>query len=72
MSDSPSEDDLRATSESILSDAERLASLEARKQRLASDDPELVALSMEIEALTARIHRKATVEREIAEDIAGA
>ena len=62
-------DDLRATSESILSDAERLASLEERKQRLDPTDPQVVALSREIEALTERIRRKATAEREIAEEL---
>jgi hypothetical protein len=67
--DSPSHDDLRATSDSILSDAERVASLEERKQRLEPDDPEVVALSLEIEALSERLRRKATAEREIAEEL---
>jgi hypothetical protein len=62
-------DDLRATSESILSDAERLASLEERKQRLDPHDPELVTLSRVIEALVERLGRKATAEREIAEEL---
>jgi hypothetical protein len=63
------EDDLRATSESILTDAERLASLEERKQRLDPQDPEVLALSVEIETLTVRIRHQATAEREIAEEI---
>jgi hypothetical protein len=67
--DTPSEEDLRATSDSIVSDAERLASLEARKQRLDTDDPELLALSVEAEALTERLRQKARAEREIAEEL---
>ena len=62
-------DDLRATSESIQSDAERLARLEARKQVLDPEDPEVLALSQEAEALTVRIRKQATAEREIAEEI---
>ena len=62
-------DDLRATSESIQSDAERLARLEARKQALDPEDPEVLALSQEVEALTVRIQKQATAEREIAEEI---
>ena len=62
-------DDLRATSDSILSDTERLASLEERKQRLDPTDPELVALAMEIESLTERLRQKATVERELAQEL---
>jgi hypothetical protein len=63
------EDELRATSDSILSDTERLASLEERKQRLQADDPAVVALSLEIEALSARLQRKATAVGEIAEEL---
>jgi hypothetical protein len=62
-------DDLRATSESIQSDAERLAALEARKQTLDPEDPEVLALSQQVEELTLRIRQQATAEREIAEEI---
>ena len=62
-------DDLRATSESILSDAEQLAALESRKQSLDPEDPEVLALSQQAEELTIRIRHQATAEREIAEEI---
>ena len=58
------EDDLRATSDSILSDTERLASLEERKQRLDPPTRSSSRSPIEIEALTERIGRKATAERE--------
>ena len=62
-------DDLRATSDSILSDTDRLARLEAQKQRLDPADPEVLALSVEIEELSVRLQRKAVAERELAEEI---
>jgi hypothetical protein len=62
-------DDLRATSESIEADARHLAHLEERKQALSPDDPELLALSHEVEQLTIRLRRQAAAEREIAEEL---
>ena len=62
-------DDLRATSDSILSDADRLTRLEAQKQRLDPADPEVLALSQEIEELSVRLQRKAVAERELAEEL---
>jgi hypothetical protein len=62
-------DDLRATSDSILSDTERLASLEERKRRLDPADAEVLELSREIEALSVRLRQQATAEREIAEEL---
>ena len=63
-------DDLRATSESIEADARYLARLEERKQALAPEDPELLALSQEVEQLTIRLRHQAAAERELAEEIA--
>jgi hypothetical protein len=62
-------DDLRATSESIEADARHLADLEERKQALAPEDPELLALSHEVEQLTIRLRHQAAAERELAEEI---
>ncbi len=62
-------DDLRATSESIEGDAERLRDLEVQKQALDPADPSVVELSNEAEDLTHRIAHKATSERELSEEI---
>ena len=62
-------DDLRATSDSILSDAERLISLEERKRRLDPEDAEVRMLSVQIEELSRRVHKEAKAEREIAEEL---
>jgi hypothetical protein len=62
-------DDLRATADSLLTDAERLARLEERKLGLDPTDPAAVELSREIEDLTEQIRREAIAEREIVEEI---
>ena len=62
-------DDLRATSDSILSDTDRLATLEERKRALDPADPEVLALSVQIEELSVRLRQQATAERQIAEEI---
>jgi hypothetical protein len=62
-------DDLRATSEALEADAERLAELEDQKQRLELTEPAMVELSKEIELLVHRMADKATAERALAEEI---
>lgn len=51
--------DLRATSEAIQDDAQRLADLEARKLSLDPADPEVDRLSGEVQELVERIRHKA-------------
>ena len=62
-------DDLRATSEAVRDDAQRLAELEATKLSLDSADPEVDRLSREIQQLVRTIDHKAAAERELAAQI---
>ena len=64
-------DDLRATSDAIVADAERLRDIEERKQELPDGDPELVELSEEAEAVARGIVPKTVAERELANEGAG-
>jgi len=59
-------DDLRATSEDVAADAERLRLIEERKQALAADDPELIGLSEEAERIARRLVPKTVAQRELA------
>ena len=61
-------DDLRATSEAIVADADRLRDIEERKQDLPDGDPELVELSEEAEAVARGIVPKTVAERELANE----
>ena len=63
--------DLRATSDAVLNDAERLTELETKKRSLDPADPEVDRLSREIEELARRLSHKATAERELSEEIKG-
>jgi hypothetical protein len=60
------ENDLRATAEDIAADAARLAEIEDEKGRLDADDPRLVELSVEGEALARRLVPKTAAESELA------
>ena len=66
------EEDLRATAEAILDDADQLKRLEARKVALDPADPLVLDLSRQIEALVGTIADKARAERELSEDLQGA
>ena len=66
---SEAENDLRATSDAIQADAERVAELETRKRSLDPADPEVDRLSREIEDLAQRLSHKATAERELSDEI---
>lgn len=60
------ENDLRATAEDIAADAARLAAIEEEKARLGSDDPRLLELSAEGEAIARRLVPKTAAETELA------
>ena len=59
-------DDLRATSEDVAADAERLRLIEERKQSLSDDDPELIALSAEAERIARGLVPKTFAQKELA------
>ena len=61
------QDDLDATSESLESDAQRVASIEAEKQGLKRGDPRVASLSREAERLAGDIENKSRVERDLSE-----
>lgn len=63
-------EDLRATSEALEADAERLASLERRKQDMDATDPAVADLSRDIENLVHQMATRSTAERRIAEELA--
>ena len=63
----PDREDLRATTESIRHDAERLARVEQEKGELDPSDPRVDDLSRDSQKLIAEIEQKAKAERELAE-----
>ena len=64
-------EDLKATAESIVTDAERLKEVEQRKVKLQpSDDDEVKELATEAEQLADDISDKARVEKQLADEIA--
>lgn len=65
--DSSAQDDLKATTDSIRGDAERLAQLEKAKSELDPSDPRVDELSRDVEKLIAEISDKGKAERELAD-----
>ncbi|CAN5568854.1 hypothetical protein BH23CHL7_BH23CHL7_22540 [soil metagenome] len=61
--------DLRATAESIQSDASTVQDLEDQKLALDPDDPRVDLLAERIVTLTDRMSTKAVAERELAEEL---
>jgi len=59
------EDDLQTTSEVILADTDKLASLEETKRNLDAGDKERVPLSVEIARIGRRIERATAAESEL-------
>ncbi len=60
------EDDLRATAEAIISDAEKVKGIEQEKLDLPPGDARIPELADEAEEVAERILQEATVERELA------
>lgn len=65
---SEAQDDLRATADSIIEDAGRLAAVETAKRDLAPGDPRLVRLSEAAETIARQILPKTRVESAIAQE----
>lgn len=62
-SDSERRQDLKATSESLEEDAQRVAAIEDEKQDLDAEDPRLDELSSEAERIAGDIQHKSRAER---------
>jgi hypothetical protein len=65
------EEDIRATAQSIETDADRLAAIEDEKKLLESDDPRLLELSLEAELISKRLVPKTIAERSLVADDQG-
>ena len=63
------EQDLRATSDAVRFDAERLAALESEKSSMAADDPALDQLSDEAVRLGEQIARETRAEQQLGSEI---
>jgi hypothetical protein len=59
---------LRATSDELIQDLERLASLEREKRQMTPDDPRMVAVASEVEALALRVLGRSVRQRQLTED----
>lgn len=66
---SQSEQDLRATSDALQSDAERLAELEDVKRGLDPADPRMDQISDEVHNLATEIKDKSEAEHELSEQL---
>ena len=59
---------LRATSDALIRDLERLALLERKKREMPPDDPLLVDLAAEVEQLALRVLGQSVRQRELTEN----
>lgn len=66
---SEAQDDLRATADSIIEDAGRLAAVETEKRGLTPGDPRLVRLSEVAAAIARQILPKTKAESELAQEV---
>jgi len=62
------QDDLRATGEDLIADAEELKRIEERKLQLGADDPEADRLALEGEQLLGEMGKKARAQRQLADE----
>jgi len=67
---SETEDDLRTTSDAILSRADRLKDLEAAKRGLEPEDPELQRVAGEIAEVGRQLEKATAAEEELTEELA--
>ncbi len=66
------DDDLKATAQSIIADADRITDIEEEKLELDPGDERVVALADEAEAVANRLLQEAGIERELAQQAADA
>jgi hypothetical protein len=66
---SETEDDLRATSDAIVTDIRRLAVLEEEKRPIDPADPRLIEVSARVVEVAARLHRESEAEHELSLDL---
>ncbi|HUG48484.1 MAG TPA: hypothetical protein VMP67_08740 [Candidatus Limnocylindria bacterium] len=62
------DDDLRATGEDLIADAEELQRIEQRKLELSADDPEAARLADESEQLVRSMTSKTALQRRLADE----
>jgi len=62
------QDDLRATGEDLIADAEELQRIEERKLELRPDDPDADRLADESEQLLREMRKKARLQSELADE----
>ena len=67
--DAEAEEDLRATSDAIESDAERLNEIEESKQGLDAIDPQMAQLSKDAVEVSERISRNVGAEHQLTEQV---
>jgi hypothetical protein len=60
---------LRATSDALIRDLERLAALERQKRQMPPKDARLVDLAAEVESLALRVLGESVRQRELTEDV---
>jgi hypothetical protein len=60
---------LRATSDALIRDLERLAALEREKRQMRPEDARLVNLAAEVESLALRVLGESVRQRELTEDV---
>jgi len=68
MTASELEEDIKATAEDLIDDAERLKRIEQRKLGLKPDDPRLGELAREAEAIVARMAPKTEAQCQLIEE----
>ncbi len=62
-------DDVRATSDALLADTERLHALEVEKRGVDPESAHFRDLSLQIEELGTRVASLSSIEREISEEV---